>query len=190
MQCLTQRVRDHFLVNTALTIQSFFAFRDQIASLKNKNLASASGIFYSFTLQEVGDSQRPRAGMGPSPRAFFIWIFEKKAQRNKIFFYLKVMGTSTRTRLYVSKRSIWIQRSWKFFHRSGSPNQELSLLSFESLKYHQFSLIMVAGCVWKKKNHFFSNTSISYFKFKNIFNIMLFKILNNVTLFKLIYIKS
>ena len=42
----------------------------------------------------------------------------------------------------------------------------------------------------KKKNHFFSNTSTSYFKFKNIFIIMLFKILNNVTLFKLIYIKS
>ena len=145
----------------------------------------------SFTLQEVKDSQRPQAGMGPSPRALLISIFEKKAQRNKIFFYLKVMGTSTRTRLYVSKRSIWIQRSWKFFHRSGSPNQELSLLSFESLKYHQFSLTMVAGCVWKKKkNHFFSNTSTSYFKFKNIFIIMLFKILNNVTLFKLIYIKS
>ena len=145
----------------------------------------------SFTLQELRDSQRPHAGMGPSPRALLISIFEKKAQRNKIFFYLKVMGTSTRTRLYVSKRSIWIQRSWKFFHRSGSPNQELSLLSFESLKYHQFSLTMVAGCVWeKKKNHFFSNTSISYFKFKNIFIIMLFKILNNVTLFKLIYIKS
>lgn len=84
----------------------------------------------SFTLQEVGDSQRPHAGMGPSPRAFLIWIFEKKAQRNKTFFYLKVMGTSTRTRLYISKRYIWIQRSWRFFHRNGSPNQELSLLSF------------------------------------------------------------
>ena len=104
----------------------------------------------SFTLQEVRDSQRPHAGMGPSPRALLISIFEKKAQRNKIFFYLKVMGTTTRTRLYISKRSIWKQRSWKFFHRSGSPNQELSLLSFESLKYHQFSLTMVAGCVWKK----------------------------------------
>ena len=61
----------------------------------------------SFTLQEVKDCQRPQAGMGPSPRALLIWIFEKKAQRNKIFFYLKVMGTSTRTRLYISKRSFF-----------------------------------------------------------------------------------
>ena len=188
-QLLPLRVRDHSLVNRALTYSIFLCFSWPIYLAKEQELDISK---WYLILQEVRESHRPHARMGPSPKAFSIWIFEKKAQRNKIFFYLKVMGTSTRTRLYISKRSIWIQRSWKFFHRSGSPNQELSLLSFESLKYHQFSLTMVAGCVWKKKkkNPFFSNTSISYFKFKNIFIIMLFKILNNVTLFKLIYIKS
>ena len=115
-------------------------------SLLFLNLAKEQELDISkwyLILQDGRDSHRPHAGMGPSPRAFLIWIFEKKAQRNKIFVYLKVMGTSRRTKLYISKRYIWTQRSCRFSTGMGPQARNL----FESLKYNQFFLWLWWVCL-------------------------------------------
>ena len=139
-QLLPLRVRDHSLVNRALTYSIFLCFSWPIYLAKEQELDISK---WYLILQEVRYSHRPHARMGPSPKAFLIWIFEKKAQRNKIFVYLKVVGTSRRTRLYISKRYIWTQRSWRFSTGMGPQARNL----FESLKYNQFFLWLWWVCL-------------------------------------------
>ena len=129
-QLLPLRVRDHSLVNRALTYSIFLCFSWPIYLAKEQELDISK---WYLILQEVRDSHRPHARMGPSPKAFSIWIFEKKAQRNELFFFYspkkkkknkkKVMGTSRRTRLHQQKIHLNTKKL-EIFHRNGSPSQE------------------------------------------------------------------
>lgn len=116
---------------------------------------------------------------------------------------------SLKKRLNVIKFSF----TWKWWAQAQGQGYTSAKDTFEYKEVGDFSIVMgpltrsypfwvlslwnIINFLWQwwpgvfgRKNHFFSNTSISYLKFKNIFNIMLFKILNDVTLFKLTYIKS
>ena len=175
-QLLPLRVRDHSLVNRALTYSIFLCFSWPIYLAKEQELDISK---WYLILQEVRDSHRPHARMGPSPKAFFIWIFEKKAQRNELFFFYspkkkkRKWWAQAEGQDYISKRYIWTQRSWRFSTGMGPQARNL----FESLKYHQFFLWLWWVCLDFFFNHFFSNISlifyIKYYKFKSTFSCML-----------------
>ena len=178
-QLLPLRVRDHSLVNRALTYSIFLCFSWPIYLAKEQELDISK---WYLILQEVRDSHRPHARMGPSPKAFSIWIFEKKAQRNELFFFYSPKKKKKKKESDGHKQKDKITSAKDTFEHKevGDFPQEWvpkpgTFLSLWNIINFFFDC---GGCVWIFFfNHFFSNISlifyIKYYKFKSTFSCML-----------------